>query len=204
MTLAPRRGGQAATLPSAMSDRETTRTPPLAGPMGQVLLGLRSLFVRIAIFVTMAALLAWALGGTLWPRTSIRTIGETALCDGVPIVLVHQVREPRATYGIATVDARGRVEGRWPKVEEMTPAWAEALVPVSAPAGDAIAFAARTGDAWWIGVLADAADLRSIERQVAIDRLEAARQLARFAAGLPIQDEATQRAARETVLDAGE
>ena len=36
--------------------------------MGQVALGLRSLVVRIIVFVVMAALLAWALGGTLWPR----------------------------------------------------------------------------------------------------------------------------------------
>ncbi len=38
--------------------------------MGQVALGLRSLAIRITIFVVMAALLAWALGGTLWPRSS--------------------------------------------------------------------------------------------------------------------------------------
>ncbi len=36
--------------------------------MGQVALGLRSLAIRITVFVVMAALLAWALGGTLWPR----------------------------------------------------------------------------------------------------------------------------------------
>jgi hypothetical protein len=36
--------------------------------MGQVALGLRSLVVRIVVFIIMAALLAWALGGTLWPR----------------------------------------------------------------------------------------------------------------------------------------
>jgi hypothetical protein len=36
--------------------------------MGQLALGLRSLVVKTAIFVVMAALLAWALGGTLWPR----------------------------------------------------------------------------------------------------------------------------------------
>ncbi|MDG2477987.1 MAG: hypothetical protein P8M32_08850 [Phycisphaerales bacterium] len=35
--------------------------------MGQVALGLRSLGVRIVVFFIMAALLAWALGGTLWP-----------------------------------------------------------------------------------------------------------------------------------------
>jgi hypothetical protein len=36
--------------------------------MGQLALGLRSLFVRASIFFVLAALLAWSLGGTLWPR----------------------------------------------------------------------------------------------------------------------------------------
>lgn len=36
--------------------------------MGQVALGFRSLLVKAAIFVVLAALLAWVLGGTLWPR----------------------------------------------------------------------------------------------------------------------------------------
>ena len=36
--------------------------------MGQVALGFRSLFIKAAIFFAMATLLAWALGGTLWPR----------------------------------------------------------------------------------------------------------------------------------------
>ncbi|MFK7962153.1 MAG: hypothetical protein AB8G96_16700 [Phycisphaerales bacterium] len=45
--------------------------------MGQVALGIRSLVFRLAIFVAMAALLAWALGGTLLPRA------ETAEYDAV-------------------------------------------------------------------------------------------------------------------------
>ena len=36
--------------------------------MGQVALGLRSLAYRLVVFVIMAAMLAWILGGTLWPR----------------------------------------------------------------------------------------------------------------------------------------
>jgi len=36
--------------------------------MGQVALGFRSLLFRALVFFIMAALLAWALGGTLWPR----------------------------------------------------------------------------------------------------------------------------------------
>ncbi|TVQ53538.1 MAG: hypothetical protein EA377_07750 [Phycisphaerales bacterium] len=39
--------------------------------MGQLLLGFRSLIIKAAIFVVMAALLAWALGGTLWPRPHV-------------------------------------------------------------------------------------------------------------------------------------
>ena len=39
--------------------------------MGQVALGFRSLLVRAAIFFVMASLLAWALGGTLWPRAAV-------------------------------------------------------------------------------------------------------------------------------------
>jgi len=35
--------------------------------MGQLALGLRSLAVRFAVFVVLAALLAWILGGTLFP-----------------------------------------------------------------------------------------------------------------------------------------
>ena len=36
--------------------------------MGQLALGVRSLIIRLVIFFFMAVLLAWALGGTLWPR----------------------------------------------------------------------------------------------------------------------------------------
>lgn len=174
--------------------------------MWQVVLGLRSLLVKIAIFVTMAALLAWALGGTLWPRTSIRAIGDAVRCGDAEVVLVHQVRTPRATYGIATVDANGEIVERTPKVEEMTPAWRDAMTVVASPDGSTAAFAFQIADRWMIGVIESPADLagggwRDVE---VIDRLEAARQLARFAAGLSLQDEPTQRAARETVLEAGE
>ncbi len=53
--------------------------------MGQVALGFRSLFVKLTIFVIMAALLAWALGGTLWPKprvvdfAEVHYIGESSL-----------------------------------------------------------------------------------------------------------------------------
>jgi len=174
--------------------------------MWQVVLGLRSLLVKIAVFVVMAALLAWALGGTLWPRTSIRTIGEPVLCAGVPISLVHQVRDPRATYGIARIGAEGKVVERTPKVEQMTPAWRDALTPVASPDGARAAFAFQVADRWVVAVIEAPAELssggwRDVE---VLDRLEAARQLARFAAGLPLQDADAQQSARAAVLSAGE
>ena len=36
--------------------------------MGQLALGFRSLLIKLAIFFVMAGLLAWALGGTLFPK----------------------------------------------------------------------------------------------------------------------------------------
>ena len=39
--------------------------------MGQVALGFRSLLIKASIFFVMAGLLAWALGGTLFPKPTI-------------------------------------------------------------------------------------------------------------------------------------
>lgn len=47
--------------------------------MGQVALGFRSLFFRALVFFIMAALLAWALGGTLWPTPVCRTLTPVKL-----------------------------------------------------------------------------------------------------------------------------
>jgi hypothetical protein len=39
--------------------------------MGQLALGFRSLLIKVAVFFVMAGLLAWALGGTLFPKPTI-------------------------------------------------------------------------------------------------------------------------------------
>ncbi len=39
--------------------------------MGQLALGFRSLLIKVAIFFVMAGLLAWALGGTLFPQPTV-------------------------------------------------------------------------------------------------------------------------------------
>ena len=70
--------------------------------MGQIYLGFRSLLVKIAIFVVMAALLAWALGGTLWPKTEVKIVGRPVDIDGQPMRLVYQIggSHDRGTFGL--------------------------------------------------------------------------------------------------------
>ncbi len=123
---------------------------PNASPMGQVILGFRSLLVKIAVFVLMAAMLAWILGGTLWPKTAVRVVGEPVEIDGRRLVLVDQIGGPldRATFGLAT-QRDGRIEDRWPRAEDMTPAWSDAMAPVAGPDGGAAVAYAIVGR-WWV------------------------------------------------------
>ena len=121
---------------------------PNASPMGQVILGFRSLLVKIAVFVVMAAMLAWILGGTLWPKTAVRVVGKAVEIDGRTLVLVDQIGGPldRATFGLAT-RRDGRIEDRWPRAEDMTPAWSDAMAPVAGADGGA-AFAYAVAGRW--------------------------------------------------------
>ncbi len=82
--------------------------------MGQVALGVRSLLIRLAIFFVMAVLLAWALGGTLWPRPvsanamSIVTSDSTWTWD----VRITSYSEPALTWTLAR-EQGGRSHGGW-------------------------------------------------------------------------------------------
>ena len=100
--------------------------------MGQVYLGFRSLLVKIVVFVVMAALLAWAIGGTLWPRTAMRIVGTPIMIDGVKVVLVDQIGDGTGTFGLATVGDENQILQRWPRAELTTPVWKDALSPVDA------------------------------------------------------------------------
>ena len=115
--------------------------------MGQVYLGFRSLLFKIAVFVVMAALLAWALGGTLWPRVAMRPIGDPVL-DG-RVVLVDQIGGDRSSYGLAILDADARIQSVAPSVTSTaSEVWLEALAPVSDPRDEAAAVAFRRDSGW--------------------------------------------------------
>lgn len=177
---------------------------PTANPYSQVFLGFRALAVKLLIFVIMAALLAWAIGGTLWPRTTIRQIGDAVEAGGQRFVVVYQARtDGQGTFGLATIDADEKLLEVQPDVREVTPIWKEAL-PVVAGKGSSASVACGfvMGDQWFVRVFPVADGQKAISHEV-IDQLEAARQLARFSIGLKIQDLATQQAARQLVLDAG-
>ena len=49
--------------------------------MGQVALGFRSLLIKLGVFFLLAMMLAWSLGGTLWPRAEIVDI-DGVMFDG--------------------------------------------------------------------------------------------------------------------------
>lgn len=178
---------------------------PSANPYAQLFLGFRSLAVKILIFVVMAALLAWAIGGTLWPRTTIRQIGEAVVVDGQRMAMVYQARtDGRGTFGLATLDAEGKPLSMQPDVRDMVPVWREALPVVAGMSpSQTVACGYLKGDQWVVHVFPVSGDSGGSTHEV-IDQLEASRQLARYAAGLEIQDLATQQAVRQLVLDAGE
>jgi hypothetical protein len=74
--------------------------------MGQLVLGFRSLLVKAAVFVIMAALLAWALGGTLWPRPTTVIVDSQQL-DGKTYawrITVSAREEPHIVYRLCAGD----------------------------------------------------------------------------------------------------
>lgn len=157
---------------------------PNANPMGQVILGFRSLLVKIAVFVVMAAMLAWILGGTLWPKTAVRVVGEAVEVDGRRLVLIDQIGGPldRSTFGLATLED-GRIDDRRPRAEDMTPAWSDAMAPVAGPDGGA-AVAYAVAGRWSVCTVSwttESSGRWGLEGCVEVaDRWEAARRLESF------------------------
>ena len=178
---------------------------PSANPYAQLFLGFRSLAVKILIFVIMAALLAWAIGGTLWPRTTVRQIGEAVQVGEKRFAVVYQARtDGQGTFGFATLDANGKPLDIQPDVRNVQPVWQQALPVVAGenPASE-VACGFLMSEEWFVRV-SSVSDESVVTNHKVIDQLEASRQLARFASGLEIQDLATQQAVRQLVLDAGE
>jgi hypothetical protein len=178
----------------------------IPAPMGQFALGLRSLLFKAAVFVVMAALLAWALGGTLWPRAHV--VEYDAVTAGghrwwwrlsVGGTDERPVRWTMMRRSGVSPDQRGPVHTFPPDQDPLV--FADVAGPVSRE--QVIAFAGLlvgSANASWRLYETDPATMSFTEHAIP-DRLAAEQQLARFAAGLPIQDAATIRNQRAAVLD---
>lgn len=113
--------------------------------MGQLALGLRSLLVKAAVFFAMAALLAWVLGGTLFPRPERVELPPVAFAGKVWHVRlsVGGDRPGQIRYELMAAPTNG-------KPEAVGPEFAEASSPVVT--GDALVIGMRRfpadGGAW--------------------------------------------------------
>ena len=109
--------------------------------MGQLALGFQSLLFKLAIFVVMAALLAWALGGTLWPRSQWGIVSKPL--DGwairVEVTGAHEVHYHLASFK----------DGEWINVLPVDGVafWSDVAGQVRLPDGG-ILIAALIGDRW--------------------------------------------------------
>lgn len=161
--------------------------------MGQVALGLRSLLIKLTIFVVMAALLAWALGGSLFPRA------RTWETDGVSFA--------GAEWSWRLVLPRGG-EVRWELIRrsgdervEIVDAgpWLEVAGPIAT--GEGLLYGGRSAVGprdWRLGRFD--VDLHQ-EWFPMVDRLAVERQLERVRRGLLIQSAETIDGQRPHVLD---
>lgn len=165
--------------------------------MGQFTLGLRSLLIRSTIFVVMAALLAWALGGTLFPRPATSDfLAQRVQFNGGKWhwrLLVGGKNAGEVRWNLMREDDRGEAK---PFVETR---FVEVIGPIAGD--DGLYYAGRNVDsekAWQIARVDNAGQTQTWTLP---DRLAAAQQMARVEAGLPLQDERTIDRQRIRVLD---
>lgn len=162
--------------------------------MSQVVLGLRSLTIKLAIFFVMAALLAWALGGTLFPKPYVVDLEDRGVTVAGTTYFWRLSVEDRD-------DARPQWQFMMTDGKDETPVaetfWVDAAGPVLADGGPY--FAGRDPDEGWVILRLDGTTIAG--RHPMPDRLAVEQQLQRLANGLPLQDASTILAERLTVLD---
>ena len=166
--------------------------------MGQFALGLRSLLIKSAVFVIMAALLAWALGGTLWPRAQISNAPS-----------VHF--EGFHWHWQLSVGGKTPGEARWRLMvadieNKAAPfdddVWADVSGPVAGDDGLYVAYRGATANhAWTIERIQRINNDFQGAHFTMPDRLAVEQQLERVRAGLSVQDAQTIMKQRHFVLD---
>jgi len=190
--------------------------------VSQVLLGFRNLALRLAVFIALAAVLAWFLGGSLFARNDVIVVGTAATgpAAGEVEVRLEQVVVPRSKLPrdrvflrVAVGDPgapRKRVDWKNCASQDLL---LDAVLPFVADAGGtdrAVWFAGEPlkeggggAGVWRVYRVAPYSTCPETMLEVS-DRLEAERQLARVKAGLPLQGADAASAARDAVLRAGD
>jgi len=168
--------------------------------MGQVILGFRSLLIKLALFVVFAALLAWALGGTLFPRPEVKEF-ESILFGG------HRCYWKVSMGG--NDPGRGRIVWQFmaagPDGQDPAPigmkTWVEGAGPIAVD--DNLYYAGLAShhpqELWRIERIDES--LAIVEEYLLPDRLAVEQQLARLQQGLEVQGVRTIEAQRGLVLD---
>lgn len=186
--------------------------------MSQVLLGFRNLAFRIAIFVVLAAILAWLLGGNLFARDTVIPMGvaSTGAGDGKVEVRLEQVIPPKtdlpsdAFYFRVLFSDPKAFGSAWVKLPERL-AQVSPLIEIDPGglsravwfAGEPLKEGGGASGVWRVYRITPYATAPEMMLEV-VDRLEAERQLARVKAGLPLQSAETAAGARDAVLKAGD
>jgi len=181
--------------------------------VSQVLLGFRNLAFRIAIFVVLAAILVWILGGSLFARNQVIALGAatTGAGEGRVDVRLEQVIAPMTDLPSDRMYFRVGFDGEGGKGESDRLAQASPLLGVDAGginravwfAGEPLKDGGGASGVWCVYRITPYATKPELMLEVA-DRLEAERQLARVKVGMPLQKADAAAAAREAVLKAGD
>jgi hypothetical protein len=162
--------------------------------MGQLALGLRSLVIKLAIFFALAALLAWVLGGSLFPRTPSVELDSVSFLEA-EWQWKLMLRQPgdQLRWELVRREADGSVE-----VVDAGP-WREVAGPVAA--GEFLVYAGRpvVGEDRWRLARVDRG--MRCEWSTLPDRLAVERQLERVRQGLPLQPAAEVERLRPLVLE---
>lgn len=162
--------------------------------MGQLALGFRSLLFRLAVFFVMAALLAWALGGTLFPKPHVRDF------DGV------EFQGERWFWRLSITGPREGAVVSWEmmragqgdaEVVQPSHRWLDVADPIVAEGR--LYYAGLDQRDRWLLVYNDGTGGGGTIPLP--DRLAVEQQLARLRAGLSLQDSETILAQRQAVLN---
>ncbi|MSR40466.1 MAG: hypothetical protein EXS10_00975 [Phycisphaerales bacterium] len=175
--------------------------------MGQFLLGLRSLFLRLAIFIVFAALLVWFLGGNLLAKPVVIPHGTIAC--GAKLVHIVQVIPPldslpseRETWHIEIASQSD--DDEW-KIITNAQVVVRATEISRAPNGALWFAGASSGLAAWTIFEVDCEQDALIVRGSGYpNRLAVERQLSRIASGRALQSPEVAAGAQDAVLNAGD